>query len=145
VRTDRLIKLRKERNITQADLAKQLGIERTTYGKYETSGIQPPLEIIIKLAGYYDVSTDYILGNDRKLDFSTNALGNAVINGVNGQNTGSVTVTVTNGESHSRELSKEEQEILRIYSVLDAKSRHKMFDGILSIEEEFLGGMNNET
>lgn len=137
MQTDRLIKLRKERSITQADLAIQLGIERTTYGKYETSGIQPPVEVILKLAEYYDVSTDYLLGNDRKsgetvLD-SGHISGSAV---VNGQNTG--TVTVTNGES--RLLSKEEQEILRIYSMLDVKSRMKMLDGILKIEEEYNKG-----
>lgn len=134
---ERLVKLRKDRSITQADLAKHLGIERTTYGKYETSGIQPPVEIIIKLAEFYDISTDFLLGREKRPDGSGFASGNAIVNGVNGHNTGTVTVTVTNGETHSRELSKEEQEILRIYSELDAKSRHKMFDGILEIEDEF--------
>lgn len=132
--TERLVKLRKERSITQANLAKHLGIERTTYGKYETSGIQPPVEVILKLAEYYDVSTDYLLGNDRSPDegvFNAGIIAGSAV--VNGQNSG--TVTVTNGES--RLLSKEEQEILRIYSLLDVKSRMKMLDGVLKIEEEF--------
>ena len=132
--TERLTKLRKNRSATQADLAKVLSIERTTYGKYETGGIQPPVEVILKLAEYYDVSTDYLLGNDKKASFqNTGSIAGAV---VNGHNNGSV--TVTNGSKiESRVLSKEEQEILRIYSMLDVKFRMKMLDSILKIEEDF--------
>ncbi len=135
--TDRLAKLRKDRDETQADVAKHLGIERTTYGKYETGGIQPPIEVVLKLAEYYGVTTDYLLGNDKTPGggslSSGHISGSAV---VNGKNTG--TVTVTNGES--RVLSKEEQEILRIYSLLDVKSRIKLLECVLKIEEDFSKG-----
>jgi DNA-binding XRE family transcriptional regulator len=131
MRNERLITLRKERSATQADMAKLLGVERTTYGKYETGGIQPPTEIMLKLADYYSVSVDFLLGNDKK--------GGDVYNGsavVNGHNSGSLTVKNESAGS-CRALSKEEQEILRIYSMLDVKFRLKMLDGILKIEEEF--------
>jgi DNA-binding XRE family transcriptional regulator len=134
---ERLIKLRKDRSMTHTDLAKILGIERTTYGKYETRGIQPPIEVILKLAEHYDVTTDYLLGIDKKQSCGV-LISGAV---VNGHNSGSVSVT-NGGDETSRVLSKEEQEMLRIYSVLDVKSRMKMLDGILKIEEEFIKNQN---
>jgi transcriptional regulator with XRE-family HTH domain len=127
--------------MTQADLAKILEIERTTYGKYETSGIQPPIEVILKLAEYYEVTTDFLLGIDKKQScgmYNSGSISGAV---VHGHNSGSVSVT-NDGAETSRVLSKEEQEILRIYSILDVKSRVKMLDGILKIEEEFIKNQN---
>ena len=59
---DRLIKLRKQRGLFQRDIADQFGIERTTYGKYENAGIQPSPDLIVKLADFFDVTTDYLLG-----------------------------------------------------------------------------------
>ena len=44
-------------------LATDLGLERTTYVKYENNGIQPPNDMVVKLAKYFDVTTDYLLGN----------------------------------------------------------------------------------
>ncbi|GHV43259.1 hypothetical protein FACS189490_13360 [Clostridia bacterium] len=60
--TDRLVSLRKEKKQTQAGLAEILGLERSTYVKYETSGIQPPAKMLVALASYFDVTTDYLLG-----------------------------------------------------------------------------------
>ena len=58
----RLIVLRKERGLTQKDVASHFGLERSTYGKYENSSIQPPPDMVVKLANYFNVSTDYLLG-----------------------------------------------------------------------------------
>ena len=61
-RADRLIELRKKKNLYQKDIANHFGIERTAYGKYENKGIQPPPDMIVKLADFFDVTTDYLLG-----------------------------------------------------------------------------------
>lgn len=53
--------LRKERKITQEQLANGIGVERSSIGKYET-GTQPSTEIIGRIADYFGVSTDYLLG-----------------------------------------------------------------------------------
>ena len=60
--TDRLKKLREFEKINQTELAKELGISQNTYSQYETGARQPSLEMLIKLAEFYFVSTDYILG-----------------------------------------------------------------------------------
>lgn len=60
---NRLRQLRKENLKTQADLAKELGVARSTIAEYERGNIIPPTKIIEGLAKYFDVSTDYLLGN----------------------------------------------------------------------------------
>ena len=58
----RLRELREEREITQRVLAEYLHIKQNTYSQYENGQRQVPIDVIIKLANYYNVSTDYILG-----------------------------------------------------------------------------------
>lgn len=57
----RLKELRKARALTQRDIADMLGVNRTTYTKYESDASEPPLETLYKLADYFDVSLDYLL------------------------------------------------------------------------------------
>ena len=61
--TQRLKNLRKEKALKQIDVANALNIERTTYVKYEKNGIQPPANMLVRLAKYFNVTTDYLLGN----------------------------------------------------------------------------------
>lgn len=58
----RLKELREDMDITQKALAEFLHIRQNTYSQYENGQRQLPIEILIALAKYYDVSTDYILG-----------------------------------------------------------------------------------
>lgn len=60
--SSRLIDLRKERNMTQADLAKVISKTRSTVSGYETEGKEPDYEMLCFLANYFDVTTDYLLG-----------------------------------------------------------------------------------
>ena len=50
----------------QKDVAALLGIDRTTYAKYESGASEPNYETLLKLAEIFGVSTDYILGRDEK-------------------------------------------------------------------------------
>ncbi len=58
----RLISLRKERGLTQEDIAKITNKKRSTISGYETEGKEPDLETICLLAKCFDVSTDYLIG-----------------------------------------------------------------------------------
>ncbi|MDE3837895.1 XRE family transcriptional regulator [Bacillus methanolicus] len=59
---ERLVKLRKENNYTQQRVADFLGITRPAYTAYERGTRQPDYDILTKLADFYDVSVDYLLG-----------------------------------------------------------------------------------
>lgn len=58
----RLKDIREDNDITQKTLSEYLNIRQNTYSQYETGQRQIPIEILIKLAVYFDTSTDYILG-----------------------------------------------------------------------------------
>lgn len=60
---DRLKKLRNNANLSQKELSDRLHINRSTYARYETSSTQPDFDTLVKLANYFNVTTDYILGN----------------------------------------------------------------------------------
>lgn len=62
--SSRLIALRKERQMTQSDLAKAIHKTRSTVSGYETEGKEPDYEMLCSLAEYFCVSTDYLLGID---------------------------------------------------------------------------------
>lgn len=59
---ERLRQLRTSRGISQNRLAVELGITNTGYKNYEYGTRRPTFEILPKLAVYFDVSTDYLLG-----------------------------------------------------------------------------------
>jgi transcriptional regulator with XRE-family HTH domain len=59
---NKLKELRTERGKIQREIAEYLGIDRTTYGKYETGASEPDFETTLKIAEYFDVSVDYLLG-----------------------------------------------------------------------------------
>ena len=58
----RLKILRKENNLTQTELAEKLFLDKSTIAKYETDKIEPSLSQLVKLAKFFKVSTDYLLG-----------------------------------------------------------------------------------
>lgn len=57
----RLKDLREDHDLKQIDIAEYLGIKQTVYSRYERGYQTIPIEHLIKLADYYNVSTDYIL------------------------------------------------------------------------------------
>ena len=57
----RLSELRKDKGITQSELAEMLGVSRTTVANYETGNRTPEYDTLARLADIYQVSCDYII------------------------------------------------------------------------------------
>lgn len=68
---ERLKLLRKELKKTQTDIANVLGITVSAYGNYELGQREPDNANLIKLAKYFGVSTDYLLGLSEERAAST--------------------------------------------------------------------------
>lgn len=64
--------LRQARNMSQVELAGRLGVTKQSVSNWENDNIQPSIEMLTKLAAFFSVSTDYMLGmEDREyLDVS---------------------------------------------------------------------------
>lgn len=57
----RLKELREENGFTQQAVAKYLNVKQNTYSQYENEKRQLSIDVLIKLAKFYKVTTDYIL------------------------------------------------------------------------------------
>ena len=59
---ERLRDLRKEQHVTQQSVADYLEIKVRTYQYYEGDDHRPDYETLVRLADYFGVTTDYLLG-----------------------------------------------------------------------------------
>lgn len=57
-----VVDLRKQKKISQTDLANQLGIHKNVLGRYERGEVLPSIDIARKIADLLDVSLDYLTG-----------------------------------------------------------------------------------
>jgi HTH-type transcriptional regulator, competence development regulator len=65
---ERIAKLRKEKKLSQYDLAERLGFSRGKLANYEQGSRQPDYDTLEKIADYFEVTTDYLLGRTDKRD-----------------------------------------------------------------------------
>lgn len=92
--------LRKERNLSQVELAKALNVSKACISMIEIGRNEPTANTLIRYADFFECSVDYLLG--REDDFGN--------------------ITVTANES----LSKEEANLLRIYRSLPIELQGRM-------------------
>ena len=63
----RIKSLRISYNFSQVQLAQQLSVSKQTVSNWENGYIQPSIDILIRIAQFFSVSTDYLLGLDDRL------------------------------------------------------------------------------
>lgn len=63
--TDKLKELRKEKKLTQKEIAEQIGIKQNSYSDWENGKTEPSLEKLIVLADFFEVSLDWLVGRDK--------------------------------------------------------------------------------
>lgn len=61
MKMNRLYTLRKEKGLTQDQLANELKIPQNNISRYESGERQPNIKVLITIADYFDVSVDYLL------------------------------------------------------------------------------------
>lgn len=59
---ERLKLLRKDRGVTQKEIASSVGVSEVSYQRFEYGTVRPSLETLIALADYFGVSLDYLVG-----------------------------------------------------------------------------------
>lgn len=65
----KLKELRKQNKFSQEDVSKFLNVARTTYIGYEQETSEPTIDTLCKLADYYKVPLDYLVGRDFSSEF----------------------------------------------------------------------------
>lgn len=61
----RIRELREDRDKKQSEIANLLRVRQSTYSKYELGKICVPVEVLMKLAAYYNTSVDYLVDQKR--------------------------------------------------------------------------------
>ena len=129
---ERLRKLRINKDLSQAELAKQLGVVPSSVGKYErVPDSYPSVDILIKISDFFGVTLDYLLKGTE--------ITPSVENNISGQLSNSPFIQanhggmVINGENKS--LSPEAVELLRIYELLGGRDRLKLLNFAVELEE----------
>ena len=67
--SERLRELRKEKGLRQEQAAVALDISMSSYCLYEQGKREPTASVIVRMADYYDVSADYLLGRSERRKF----------------------------------------------------------------------------
>lgn len=121
----RIKKLALANNITIAELERATGISNGRIAKWENS--IPGIDKVNLIAKFFDVSLDYLINGK---EYVLNNISTVV------QNNNAETVIVKNNGSILRELSKQEEEILKIYNELDLRKQTIFLSKIFEIENE---------
>lgn len=57
----RIRDLREDKDLSQAKIAKEFNLTQRTYSRYENADSMMPLDVLIQIADFHNVSTDYLL------------------------------------------------------------------------------------
>jgi transcriptional regulator with XRE-family HTH domain len=80
--SDRLLELRRISKLTQVELSSKLKIARTTYSGYELGTSEPDNETLERIADFYDVTVDNLLGRESKEETEETKKTNFIIDGL---------------------------------------------------------------
>ncbi len=103
---ERLRELRKERNLSQKMVGEDVGIAQQTLSRYEKNINTVPVDILIKLAKYYNVTTDYILG-----------------------------ISQTRNSFKKQNAKSRNQEFLKIYKALNMKNKELLWTMAVKMQQ----------
>jgi transcriptional regulator with XRE-family HTH domain len=132
----RIENLLKGKKISKKDFLSSLGFNRSTWGNWERGVSKTYYNNLAKIADYFNVSADYLLG--RGTNFINGSVsGNAIVQGIN---RGNVNINGNVNQSdikqlRSGKLCEEEEELLKIYRKLNLKNRNKLLSLAFELEE----------
>ena len=135
---ERLKLLCEEKGIKLTNLIQELGMSSGNMNKWK-NGVIPKGNTLSKLADYFNVSVDYLIG---KTDEQMNTHHSNNINSSFVQSNGSVTLgsvsvgSTFNSNSNDISLSKEEIGILEVYRSLDIRDRAKFMNFVFEMEDK---------
>lgn len=62
----RIKELRVAHGMTQVEFAQKLSVTKQTVSNWENNNIQPSIDMLVKIADYFNATTDYLLGRDNR-------------------------------------------------------------------------------
>lgn len=128
----------KQNNTSVTAVLKKIGLG-TANGTYWKNGSMPNSDVVIKLSESLGVTVDYLLTGKEPTsvgDTVTNSGSNIGIVGNTGSiNHAPVTITIKNGEEHTRELSKQENDLIRIYNNANGRNQNEIMNFVYKYDD----------
>lgn len=75
----RIKELRTAHGLTQVEFAQKLSVSKQAVSNWENNNIQPSIDMLVKIADYFGVTTDYLLGRSNDYSLSTNGLSSETV------------------------------------------------------------------
>lgn len=72
--SERVMRLRKAKQLNQKQFAERLGLQKSTVSNWENNNTLPSVEMMLNVANFFHVSLDYLMGRDEYLSDGTNLL-----------------------------------------------------------------------
>ena len=130
---ERILKLMEDKHITAPALSKAIGSSTSIVQDWKKGKSKPTVNQVIALSSFFNVTTDYILlGKEPESH-------NNILNAFNNNNYS--TITISNGDTESRQLTEIEAEIISVATKLSTRSRTKLLTYAYGLENE---DQNNE-
>ena len=70
----RIKELRLSHSLNQVELARLLSVTKQTVSNWENNNIQPSVDMLVKIADCFSVTTDYLLDRDKKISINVDGL-----------------------------------------------------------------------
>ena len=67
-------KLRLARGLNQVEFAKAMGVSKQCVSNWENDNVMPSIEMLVKIADFFNVTTDYVLGRNEKQHIDVSGL-----------------------------------------------------------------------
>ena len=67
-------RLRLARGLNQVEFAKAMGVSKQCVSNWENDNVMPSIEMLVKIADYFNVTTDYVLGRTEKITIDVSKL-----------------------------------------------------------------------
>ena len=117
----RLLELRKQRELTQNELANYIGVNKQTISQYERGVRRPDFDTLCSLCDFFNVSSDYILGKANVTLRYVNSAGLAKLD--------------SSATALTRTLSPDESALLEDYQKLNAAGKNRAREDVADLTE----------
>lgn len=128
---ERILDLIKKNNITAKKLTEDVNISSSSISDWKSGKANPSYSAVIKIAQYFNVSTDYLLCNT-----DDPAPPNAVKYHAENINNSSVAQGQSSAVNGQSEFSKEEEDIIKIYRMFDFNKRLSLLNKLAELQAE---------
>ncbi len=129
-----LRKHRKRMRLTQQEVANRIGVQRSTYSRYEEGTNRPSWKALLKLADLYEISMDELVGRESQEGTKEAAEKEASSQGVPGRSPGERNDNAGGREGNHESDSVEQEQIQRVLALFWNASRYARETALLILE-----------